>query len=240
MTKYFIILVFFLGMQISKAQNLTAPELLDKAIAFHDPDKLWSVFQGKLFITMNYPDGKERHSEVEIDLPKEHFEITSKTEGTIIEQILDKEECTLKLNGSTSISEEALKTHRLSCERANFVKNYYLYLYGLPMKLKDKGTNLDPKVQTKTFKGKEYLVLKVTYDESVGKDVWYFYFDPRSYALEVYQFFHDESKNDGEYILLSDLENVGTIKMPKVRAWYYNKDDKHLGTDTLTKTLALD
>jgi len=240
MAKYFIVLVFFLGMQISKAQNLTAPELLDKAIAYHDPDKLWSVFQGKLFITMNYPDGRERHSEVKIDLPKQHFEITSTTGGTIIKQTLDKEECTLKLNGSTTISEEDMKTHRLSCERANFVKNYYLYLYGLPMKLKDKGTNLDPKVQTKTFKGKEYLVLKVTYDESVGKDVWYFYFDPTSYAMEVYQFFHDESKNDGEYILLSDLENVGTIKMPKVRAWYYNKDDKHLGTDTLTKTLALD
>ncbi|WP_405246639.1 DUF6503 family protein [Cellulophaga sp. Asnod2-G02] len=240
MAKYFIVLVFFLGMQISKAQNLTAPELLDKAIAYHDPDKLWSVFQGKLFITMNYPDGRERHSEVEIDLPKQHFEITSTTEATIIKQTLDKEECTLKLNGSTTISEEDMKTHRLSCERANFMKNYYLYLYGLPMKLKDPGTHLDSKVQTKTFKGKEYLVLKVTYDKSVGKDIWYFYFNPSSYALEVYQFFHDESKNDGEYILLSDLENVGTIKMPKVRAWYYNKDDKHLGTDILTKGIPLE
>ena len=52
--------------------------------------------------------------------------------------------------------------------------------------------------------------------------------------MEVYQFYHDEGKNDGEYILLSEMEQVGGIKMPKVRAWYYNKDDKYLGTDTMT------
>ena len=239
MGKYFLVLVFFMGIQTSKAQNLSPSELLNKAIAFHDPNNLWGAFQGKLFITMSYPDGKERLSEIEIDIPKEHFEITSTTEGTIIKQILDKEDCVLTLNGSTSISEEDLKTYRLSCERAKVMKNYYLYLYGLPMKLKDEGTRLEPLVQTKTFKGKDYLVLKVTYDESVGDDVWYFYFDPASYAMEVYQFFHDESKNDGEYILLSGLENVGTIKMPKIRKWFYNKDDTHLGTDTLTKTVTL-
>ena len=68
------------------------------------------------------------------------------------------------------------------------------------MKLKDKGTVIHEKVKAKKFKGKDYLVLKVTYDENVGKDTWYFYFNPKTYAMEVYQFFKDESKNDGEYI----------------------------------------
>ena len=113
------------------------------------------------------------------------------------------------------------------------MRNYYTYLYGLPMKLKDPGTNLDSKVQKRTFKGKEYLVLKATYDQKVGDDIWYFYFDPTTYAMEVYQFYHDESKNDGEYILLKDMEEIDGVKMPKVRAWYYNSDDTYLGTDTL-------
>jgi len=240
MVRYFFILIFFMGFSNLKAQEISASELLDKAIAYHDPNDLWEIFQGKLFITMTYPDGKERLSEVEIDLPKEYFKVTSTKEDIVIEQTLDKEDCTLKLNGSTSISDEDKETHRLSCERTQFMKNYYLYLYGLPMKLKDTGTHLDSVVQTKNFKGKEYLVLKVTYDESVGNDVWYFYFDPDNYAMEVYQFFHDESKNDGEYILLSEIENVARIKMPKIRAWYYNSDDKHLGTDVLTKATPLE
>ncbi len=229
-----------MGFSNLKAQEISASDLLDKAIAYHDPNDLWEIFQGKLFITMTYPDGKERLSEVEIDLPKEYFRVTSTSEDIVIEQTIDKEDCTLKLNGSTSISDEDKETHRLSCERTQFMKNYYLFLYGLPMKLKDTGTHLDSVVQTKSFKGKEYLVLKVTYDESVGKDVWYFYFDPDNYAMEVYQFFHDESKNDGEYILLSEIENVARIKMPKIRAWYYNSDDKHLGTDVLTKATPLE
>jgi len=126
----------------------------------------------------------------------------------------------------------------MSCDRANLYKNYYTYLYGLPMKLNDPGTNLSETVENKAFKGKAYLVLKVTYDEAVGSDVWYFYFDPKTYAMEVYQFFKTddngkEKRDSGEYILLTDEAVVNAIKMPKVRAWYYNKDDKYLGTDTL-------
>jgi len=51
--------------------------------------------------------------------------------------------------------------------------------------------------------------------------------------MEVYQFFK-EVKNSGEYILLSGLETINNIKMPKNRAWYYNKDDGYLGTDILS------
>lgn len=103
------------------------------------------------------------------------------------------------------------------------------------MKLKDPGTLLKSAVERKEFLGKTYLVLKVKYEEGVGKDSWYFYFDPKTYALKVYQFYHDETKNDGEYILLSEEAIFSGIKIPKIRAWYMNKDRSYLATDTLTK-----
>jgi hypothetical protein len=108
------------------------------------------------------------------------------------------------------------------------------------MKLKDPRTNTYQTVEKKTFKNKEYLVLKANYDETVGKDTWYFYFDPKSYALEVYQFYHDESKNDGEYILLTNTMEVQDIKIPKTRRWYYNKNDVFLATDVLTEAQRLE
>jgi hypothetical protein len=119
-------------------------------------------------------------------------------------------------------------------------KDYYTYLYGLPMKLRDKGTNISETVERKTFKGKAYLVLKVTYDEAVGNDIWYFYFHPETFAMEIYQFFKtDETGNlepdSGEYIMLSEIETINQIKIPKVRAWYYNKDDAYLATDILKR-----
>ncbi|MEM8508726.1 MAG: DUF6503 family protein [Bacteroidota bacterium] len=231
--KHFAFILLFLVGNINFAQELSATSVLDKAIAFHDPEGNWGKLKEKLFITMNYPDGRERVSEIEVDMPKDFFRLAFNSGDVPIEHTLDKGECTLKLNGSTDISEEVKKEYRLTCDRARMMKDYYLYLYGLPMKLKDKGTNLDPTVITKTFKGKAYNVLKVTYDAEVGDDIWYFYFDPTTYAMEVYQFFHDESKNDGEYILLKEMEEVNGIKMPKIREWYYNKDNKHLGTDVL-------
>lgn len=105
------------------------------------------------------------------------------------------------------------------------------------MKLNDPGTAIDKNVVLKKFEGKEYLVLKITYDVNVGNDTWYFYFDPTSFELKLYQFFHDESKNDGEYIVLEGLETISDIKMPKIRKWYYNNDDTYLGTDILSKNL---
>lgn len=222
------------------AQLLSGEELLDKAISYHDPSDSWSSFKGNLGVTMSTPDGKERISDIVLNLPGEHFQLISEKDGVVLKQVLKKGECKLMLNGSATVSEEDKKKHRLTCERANMYKNYYTYLYGLPMKLKDPGTIIDPNVQKKTFKGKEYLVLKATYEKEVGSDIWYFYFDPKTFAMEVYQFFRDESKPDGEYILLSGEEEISGIKMPKTRAWYYNKDDKYLGTDVLTQTSSLE
>ena len=228
-----LLLILLTGFAI-KAQELTGTQLLERTIAYHDPNDSWPTFQGQLSVTMSMPDKSERVSDITIKLPQEYFQLIAVKDENVVSQKLDKDNCELSLNGNTEISEALLKKHRLSCERAKMMKDYYTYLYGLPMKLKDSGTILDPEVQTKKFKGKEYLVLKVTYEKEVGEDIWYFYFDPTTYAMEVYQFFHDESINDGEYILLDGIETVLNIKMPKTRAWYYNKNDKHLGTDVLT------
>lgn len=236
MTKFFFQLFCAFYTTLVLGQDLTASQLLNKAIAFHDPQEKWADFSGQLFITMKTPSSSDRLSEITLNLPQQYFKLVAKKDDITTEQILDKGNCKLLFNGSDKISEDEAKKHRLTCERADMMKNYYIYLYGLPMKLKDQGTPLDPKVYKKNFKGKVYDVLKVAYKEPVGNDTWYFYFDPETYALEVYQFYHDEEKNDGEYIILSDLEEINGVKMPKIRAWYYNKDDTYLGADTLAKS----
>ena len=227
----FIILLGYVG----AAQSISGTELLDKSISYHDPNNNWKNFKGKLSITMSSPNSSDRSTLLFLNLPDQYFKSVVRKDNHTIESIIEKDSCILKLNGSTNIAEVYRDSLKITCERARMMKDYYTYLYGLPMKLKNPGTLIDPKVEKKTFKEKEYLVLKVNYDKAVGKDTWYFYFDPTTYAMEVYQFFHDESKNDGEYILLSDIMELKGIKVPKIRAWYYNRDDKYLATDTLNK-----
>ena len=194
--------------QIGLGQTLTGPQLLDKAIAYHDPQSKWPTFKGNFTVIMNTPDKPDRQSDIEINLPEEIFKIATSREETNISHVISKETCVITLNGSNNFSEEEKKKHRLTCDRSKLWRNYYTYLYGLPMKLKDPGTIIDPNIQDKEFKGKMYKVLKVTYEQEVGGDTWYFYFDNESYAMEVYQFFKDESANDGEYILLTGEELI--------------------------------
>ena len=229
LTTLLVLLFAFQGF----SQELTGKQLLEKAIKYHDPNGNWETFKGTLLVTMETPKSPNRDSEIKINLPEEYFYVKASNGKNTTEYTVDKQNCNIGFDGKTPT--EAEKTaHKLSCERANLYKNYYTYLYGLPMKLKDNGTIIDEKIERKKFKGKEYLVLKATYKKEVGKDTWYFYFNPKTYAMEVYQFFKDKP-NSGEYILLTGEETINGVKMPKNRAWYYNKDDGYLGTDILKK-----
>ncbi len=208
----FLLLFFF---SFTSFSQMTAKELLEKSIKFHDPDNKWESFKGTLSIIMETPNSPKRDSKITIDLPNEYFQVIAKQGKNTTEYTINKEKCSVVFNGKSDFIEEIKKKYGLNCDKANLYKNYYTYLYGLPMKLKDPGTIIHKQVNLDKFMGEMYYVLKVTYHKEVGKDTWYFYFNDETYAMEAYQFYKDESKNDGEYILLSDFEVINGVKMPK-------------------------
>lgn len=218
---------------ISFSQTITGPELLEKAIKYHDPEGKWETFNGTLFVTMQTPNKPDRNSEIKINLPEQYFYVKAAQGGNVTEYAVHKGDCSIAFNGDTEPSEEVKKKNNLNCDRASLYKNYYSYLYGLPMKLKDPGAIIHKQVNLDKFMGEMYLMLEVTYKEDVGNDTWYFYFDPETYALEAYQFLKDSKPNTGEYILLTGIETINGIKIPKKRDWYYNKNQQYLGTDLL-------
>ncbi len=216
-------------------QKLNADALLNKTIQYHDPNSLWNEFKASFFVTMESAEGSLRKSKINLDLKHSFFNLSVTVNENQWTSSIDRGVCKLSFNGSEVINPEIEKKFGLNCERALMYRNYYTYLYGLPMKLKDPGTIISPKVLEKTINGLSYWVLKVNYKPEVGSDTWYFYFDKNSYALKRYQFFHDESKNDGEYIILEKELEIAGIRMPKNRSWYYNSDNTYLGKDILSK-----
>ncbi|BAO56496.1 DUF6503 family protein [Nonlabens marinus] len=238
---YLILMVFAFAKANSQElpPQLTGPQLLNKAIAYHDPQGNWSKFIGNLEILMTMPDTEDRISYVDINLPAKTFELISKRGDIINEYRVFKDSVTVaKLD--LSQPDSTLTTMEADFERAVTMRNYYTYLYGLPMKLKDPGTIVSYEVQKKKLNKKEYLVLQVNYKPGVGSDVWFFYFDPITYKMEAYQFYKEKENRQpdystGEYILLSEEHKINGIRMPRVRKWYYNKDKKYLATDTIIK-----
>jgi len=234
MKNQLLLSLLFFSLSIS-AQNITGSALLDETIAYHDPNGNWESLGTKITFAEDERNGKMIKQIIEFRNGGDYFKGYRNDGEHEVVQILDGDKCTLTLDGSSEFSYEEKEKHRLTCERAQKMRDYYVYLYGLPMKLKDNGTQVDEKVAKVKFMGKEYFKLKVTYNAAVGKDIWYFYISPITYEMSAYQFFHDESKNDGEYITLEGMVEIDGIKIPKLRTWYTNKEDKLLGVDNIAK-----
>ena len=211
----------------------TATQLLDKSIAFHDPKDNWKTFKSDLNFTVVRPDKPDGKRKVSIDNKTESFSFWATYDTGTLNYQVSKNNGIARWNEQEEIPKDIAEKYRISPDRAVMYRDYYTYLYGMPMKLKDAGTIIDPKVEQVDFYGKKYNRIRVTYEEEVGDDIWYFYFNPTTNALEAYQFFHDKSKNDGEYILFEELKEIQKIKIPRIRKWYYNKDDFFLATDVL-------
>ncbi len=207
-------------------------EVLERSIAYHDPEGRFLTRPHRLSFLETRPDGPDRQTEALIDVTGERFELVRRGEVEIA-GVMGGGRCAMTLDGRSEVSDEEREKHRLSCERLTLLRDYYTYLWGLPMKLRDPGTRLGVVTET-TYAGRDVYGLRVTYDAEVGGDVWYFYFDPESFALVGYRFYHDEAKNDGEYIVLEGVHESAGLRLPKQRAWYTHQEDRHLGTDTLT------
>ena len=216
-------LLMILGSVLLFPANLSAQawakDILASSIGYHDPEGNWEQFSGSFTIEVTSKDKPSFTREVIIDLSQEYFELIE-TRGDATK--------TYRIDKGVYATEDSLTQ-----ARTLKLRDYHTYLYGLPMKLKDPGAQIDPKTERVIFHGRESIRMRVTYDPSVGSDTWYFYFNPENYALIAYQFYHNEAIGDGEYILLEELETVEGIKMPKIRAWYYNSDASYLGTDEL-------
>ncbi len=215
------------------AQTITGQQLLEKSIQYHDPKDKWDTFKGTLPLKETRPNGADRQSTLKLDNKKAYFYLDQNREGYRIEKMVKGDVCSYKVNGSATVADSLVQKFRLTCPQLQRIRNYYVYLWGMPMKLKDPGTQIDKKVSTTTFQGDEVLSMKVTYDKAVGEDIWYFYFNPTNYALIGYRFYHDEAVNDGEYIPLVGEEIINGIRFPKARTWYVNKDNRLLGADIL-------
>jgi len=228
-----LILLFLIPAGMAFSQNMTGKELLKKSMAYHDPKGKWATFEGGLHLTETRPNGPDRKTHLHLDNASSFFELIQKKEGHELAYTFRNGNCSTQLDGSEDMADSDRDKYKLNCERAGFLRNYYLYLWGLPMKLTDPGTHIANEVTRTKFQGEVCLSMKVTYDESVGKDVWYFYFNPDNYALTGYRFYHDESKNDGEYITLQGETTIKGIRFPKTRKWFVNADDQFLGADIL-------
>lgn len=233
MKKVFILFLMVLSLP-QVAQEISASQLLEQSIDFHDPSRKWQNSRMEFIIDMETPNRSSRRSNIVLDQPNKTFSIDILDGGNLLQYELNRlDSAEISFNFLPMQDSIMIDSLNLTAQRARFFRDYYSYLYGLPMKLKDEGTLLDSTVYRTQFNGRQVYSLKVNYEEKVGDDTWYFYFNMDTFQLVGYRFFHDESANDGEYIILEDLEIVNGLRIPKNRTWYTNDENELLGKDIL-------
>lgn len=206
-----------------------AEVLLERSIAHHDPQGLWGTRPLRLEVVETRPGAEERTTRLTIDPVASLFELERRSGDQVMEGRIAPGECFWNLVAGDFSSEQV---EGLSCESLERTRDYYLFLWGLPMKLRDPGTRLGPVTRVEVA-GRRLLRLRVTWDPEVGTDVWDLEFDPHTSALVGYRFFHDEAAGDGEWIALDgELEGAG-LRLPSTRTWHTNAGDELLGEDRL-------
>ena len=222
---------------LGACQSKTEPdtELLKRALSYHDPEESWATLKTRLYLSSADKAGQKQNFEIELDNSTGYFAHISHQDGKeVVKGFANGKEFYL-LEGKQEITPEDRKKYKLTPESLKWVHSFYPYLYGLPMKLTDDGVKVTEAGNLEEIEGKQYKVLEVNFNPSVGSDNWFFYFEPETHAMKAYRFNHGDPES-GEYILLEQEELVEGIRMPKVRKWYWNKNNEYIGTDTLIKS----
>jgi hypothetical protein len=213
--------------------SLSAAELLQRSIAYHDPEGRWARAAFAITEVASWPDGSSRRNVLRFDNARGRFELESSMDGRVVGFVVDNDSVTVRLDGRTSLSSEELERYRLTPVQVLSRRNRDLYVWGLPMKLEDPGTRLDPEVTETHFEGRAVYRLRVTYDAAVGRDTWYFYLDRETCALVGHRFHHDEAAGDGEYAVLRGEISGHGLRLPRVREWYRNQGGAPVITHTI-------
>jgi Family of unknown function (DUF6503) len=238
MNKKHLLLVFIcLAVTKIMAQTpMTAQVLLQKSMAYHDPKGNWGKLHQKFYFHAIEPTDSSIYEQLFLDNRYSFFGHHSKIEGNKVEKAIMDTVLYSRVNGDTSMTLEMRKKCRVMPRAIKMARNSYTFLYGLPMKLTDKGVLLDPEVKRDTFNKKEYWVLKANFEKSVGKDTWFLYINPTTYAMEGYRFYHNRKPNDGEFIVCEDILTVQGMRLPRVRHWYSNETGEFIASDIIEKS----
>ena len=123
--KTFLPIVLMSALLFGQTPSLTAEELLDKSIAYHDPAGKWAGLNGAFTVVMESPNRPVRTTKITLDFPQQLFKTQVNLDGVNTTSQWLAGACSYAVEGSTTYPEELAKKYRLNCERTTKMKNYF-------------------------------------------------------------------------------------------------------------------
>lgn len=194
-------------------KELTSVQILEKTIDYHDPKGEWNQANVELSLLSQsvFSEQNKELIHLGIDVPNDSFSYSNTFRN---EQV--------SYAGVECVSE----SKQGLCAEKQWTKNFYTYIWGLPMKLKDKGTELNSNVIDTVFFEIPCYALNVKYEA----ENWLYFVNKKSFQLEGFQFIFNKDATKGEVVRNLGTTKLSTINIPSERIWYDLKG-KELGTD---------
>ncbi|MGB3183721.1 MAG: DUF6503 family protein [Cyclobacteriaceae bacterium] len=199
-----------------------AEELLDKTISYHDPENRWAEYTAD--ITQNSRMMREgddttliRTRRISMDNGRAYFSMEQEADGYTVRRTVAADSMCMSEWDKPELTAEDSTTMALNCDRAEMMRNYFRYLIGLPMVLKDEGTQLSDQVASEQLFGQSYRTLTVNYEGDEPE--WTFFIDTTDYRLAAARFVKADST--GEYIVFNDEAEDKGIRHVGSFYWYY-------------------
>mgnify|MGYP001601897300 CR=1 FL=1 len=229
----FFVILFLSCIGNCLSQNLSASQIIEEACDYHDFNNALMTGKYRWHILEKRPGQGDNYCILIFDPANEYYQIKKIYDNESFEYIIEADNYKIKFNGSTSYSDEIAAKYQLTRKRAYLLRDYYYYLWYMPVKLKDKGTEIDPSASKTVFNGMECYLIDVSYPLEDDAEIWQFYFDTKQYYLTGYAFQKAYHSSVAEYILLDEEVVHESLRIPKIRKWYDSSDDQYLGEDIL-------
>lgn len=223
-----IIVLLFLPF-ISQAQEDSLTDFIKKA----DPEGLFEQTTFNLRIQEPRIQTPERFSEVLFNYETGAFVLNRKREDkTVSYSINEKGNPEIALDGCKRVSDADKLKYGLDPDRNRNYRNYYQYLYGLPMILQDKGKFSFVSSSETVFKDQKAMEYTFQLTTPIFSSIWKTTFLQNG-TLTKLDFYNMVNPNEGEYIIFDGTYQNESITIPRFRHWYSKKENEYLGSDII-------
>jgi hypothetical protein len=226
----------FIGVGNNQISAQTSTEILDKAIAYHDPLQKWPDYSGKVHLLTVFADGRFSGGEIiEIGTKDNYYQCTSIVNKTI--KGIKNGVYFREVKGNSDPGKEIINKYNLGDANIAMSKGWHYFHFGMLMELKASGLVPEDGVKKMKFQGNDCYAIRFTYNENKIKNEfykgtnWTFYIDPVNYSLKG---FKAEGENLNFHAAFAGILTINDLKLPLCRTYYNNKDNSFYMVDVFT------
>lgn len=207
--------------------------ILERCFEFHDPQNEWPSWAGYYVSVEPRLQVPERRTRVQLRADGSFFDMKRAYGKDTLHWTIQDGQYTTFVNGELVQDTATMRLHRLSQKRADNYHNYYRTKLGLPMSLKGRYQLKQEKVSPMSWQGTSVYRLELEVADGPFSTAWELFVDSKNYQLLGYGFFPIEE--EGEYLVLDQIMEMGQMKWPRMRHWYSRGEDEYLGSDIILK-----